>query len=233
MKNILVTGATRGVGLALIQALTPKRWRIHALGRDFSSIPNDPARDIVKVEYNLEDVNGIPALVASLPPMDALVNNAGMMLSIPYDDYSRSDAARLMAVNLEAPVWLIREVSRNMIEKKAGRIINNASIAAYNGLYFDIWYGITKAGLINATKTYARILGAHSIAVNSIAPGPIETDMADAIPVERIQGFKTSVPSGRLAKPEEVAEVIRWLVEDAPTYITGACVDVNNSALMR
>jgi 3-oxoacyl-[acyl-carrier protein] reductase len=219
--------------LALIRTLDPAKWRIHALGRDFSSFTDDLAGRVVKVEFDLEDVDAIPALVDSLPAMDALVNNAGMMLTIPHDEYTRTEAARLMAVNLEAPVWLMREVSKRMIPHNAGRIVNNASIAAHNGLYFDIWYGIAKAGLLNAAKTYARLLGGHSISVNSVAPGPIETEMADSIPAERIEGFKASIPSGRLAKPEEVAEVIRWLVEDAPAYMTGVCLDINNTALMR
>ena len=233
MRNALITGATRGVGLALLRLLNPNEWRIHALGRDFRAFPDDLAEKVVKVKYDLSDIDGIPALVASLPPMDALVNNAGMMLTIPHDQYARQEAARLMAVNLEAPVWLMREVSKSMTPRGFGRIVNIASIAAHNGLYFDIWYGISKAGLLNASKTYARLLGNRGIAVNAVAPGPIETDMLDSIPVERQEGFKSSVPSGRLAKPEEVAEVVQWLMEDAPAYMTGICVDVNNSALMR
>lgn len=231
--NILVTGATRGVGLATIKALTKETSAIFALGRDFKAFPAELAESVERVEYDLEDVDGIPALVESLPHIDILVNNAGLMLSKPHDEYSRADVAKIVAVNLEAPVALMREVSKSMIERKSGRIINIASIAGHNGLYFDPWYGISKAGLINATKTYATLLGEHGIAVNSIAPGPIETEMLNSIPIARQEGFKNAVPSHRCAKPEEVAEIARWLAEESPVYMTGACLDVNNGYLMR
>jgi 3-oxoacyl-[acyl-carrier protein] reductase len=231
--NILVTGATRGVGLALINALTPEKSAIFALGRNFDSFSAELAEKIECVEYDLADIEGIPALINSLPAIDILVNNAGMMLTKPHDEYTRVEVSEILAVNLEAPVALMREVSKNMMVKKSGRIINIASIAGHNGLYFDIWYGISKAGLINATKTYAKLLGEHGIAVNAIAPGPIETDMLNSIPIARQEGFKNAVPSHRCAKPEEVAEIARWLAEESPAYMTGACLDVNNGYLMR
>lgn len=231
--NILVTGATRGVGLATIKAFTKETSAIFALGRDFTKFPAELATNVERIEYELEDVDGIPALVESLPHIDILVNNAGLMLTKPHDEYSRADVSKILAVNLEAPIALMREVSKSMMGRKSGRIINVASIAGHNGLYFDLWYGISKAGLINATKTYAKLLGEYGIAVNSIAPGPIETDMLNAIPIERQEGFKNAVPSHRCAKPEEVAEIVRWLAEDSPAYMTGACLDVNNGYLMR
>jgi 3-oxoacyl-[acyl-carrier protein] reductase len=119
-----------------------------------------------------------------------------------------------------------------MIQKKQGRIVNNASIAGQIG-HPDIWYGITKAGLINATKSFAKLLGPHGIIVNAVAAGPVETDMMQSIPEARKEAILKSVYSGRFAQPIEVAQTILWLATDSPAYINGTCVDINNGAFPR
>jgi 3-oxoacyl-[acyl-carrier protein] reductase len=119
-----------------------------------------------------------------------------------------------------------------MIQRKSGRIVNNASIAGQIG-HPDIWYGITKAGLINATKSYAKILGAEGILVNAVAASPTETDMLATIPEARKATFKQSVISNRFATPQEVAAAIGWLGTESPEYINGICIDINNGSFMR
>ena len=150
----------------------------------------------------------------------------------PINSYPEEKKQEILSVNLEAPVALIREVSKSMIEKGKGRIVNNASIAGEIG-HPDIWYGITKAGMINLTKSFAKLLGPRGIVVNAIAPGPVETAMLAIIPETRRQQLKRAVYTSRLAKPEEVAETIFWLATDCPEYINGICVDINNGAFPR
>ena len=164
--------------------------------------------------------------------IDVLINNAGIMNALPYDNYPKEKMAQLMAVNLEAPVALIREFSQGMIERRSGRIISIASIAAHTG-HPDIWYGITKAGIINMTKSFAKILAAKGIQVNCVAPGGVETDMLKIIPEERKHQVMSATYLNRFAKPEEIAEVVYWLATDAPEYLNGGCIDINNGAFPR
>jgi 3-oxoacyl-[acyl-carrier protein] reductase len=164
--------------------------------------------------------------------VDILVNNAGVLFATPYDQYPRERAEAMRRINLEAPVALITAVSASMIRKGGGRIVNNASLAGQIG-HPDIWYGITKAGLINATKSFARILGNKGIVVNAVAPGPAETDMLDFLQEARREGVMRSVYSGRFARPDEVAATIVWLATQSPEYINGTCIDLNNGAFPR
>jgi NAD(P)-dependent dehydrogenase (short-subunit alcohol dehydrogenase family) len=130
-------------------------------------------------------------------------------------------------------VALIREFSKGMVQRRHGRIVNVAAIAGPIG-HADIWYGITKAGLINATKSFAKLLGPYGITVNCVAPGPVEdTSMFQVIPDIRKQQIMASVTSGRFATPAEVAETIYWLATQAPAYMTGVCIDINNGAFLR
>jgi 3-oxoacyl-[acyl-carrier protein] reductase len=139
---------------------------------------------------------------------------------------------QMLKLNIEAPVALIREVSKSMITKGSGRIVNIASLAGEVG-HPDVWYGITKAGLINATKSFAKILGPKGIVINAVAPGPAETDMLKVIPEDRKKAILNTVYTGRFARPEEVAKAIVWLATECPEYINGTCLDINNGAFPR
>ena len=155
-----------------------------------------------------------------------------MMHALPFDNYSEEKMEEILSVNIKSPVALIGEFSKGMIKKKQGRIVNIASIAGEIG-HPDIWYGITKAGMINITKSFAKILGPKGIVVNAVAPGPVETNMLKTIPEARKKAIKKIVYSARFAKPEEIAETIYWLSTDCPEYINGICVDINNGAFPR
>ena len=119
-----------------------------------------------------------------------------------------------------------------MKKKGYGRIVNLASIAGQIG-HPDIWDGIAKAGIINATKILAKLLGAHGIVVNCIAPSPVETDMQKDNSQERKSEFKKTVVSGRFGEPSEVAEVIFWLSTSCPEYVNGTTIDFNNCSYLR
>jgi 3-oxoacyl-[acyl-carrier protein] reductase len=161
------------------------------------------------------------------------VNNAGILPALPYDNYSVDTVDDIIAVNLRAPVALIQAFAPGMVQRQSGRIVNVASIAGQIG-HPDIWYGITKAGVINATKSFAKLLGPAGILVNCVAPGPVEdTTMFQGIPDARKHQIMASVISGRFATPADVAETVYWLATQAPPYITGICVDINNGAFLR
>ena len=138
----------------------------------------------------------------------------------------------IVRVNLEAPINLIAELAPKMAQRGKGRVVNNASIAGEIG-HPDIWYGVTKAGVINFTKSFARTFGGSGVVVNAVAAGPVETSMLNTIPKERQTAIKKVVYSGRFAKPAEIAETMFWLATDCPEYINGICVDINNGAFPR
>lgn len=233
MKTVLITGGNKGIGLETTKMFLELGYRVVVVARDFSDATLLPdSENIIKRPFDLTDIGGIPQLVSEIGHVDVLINNAGVMFACPYDNYPAEKVETILKLNIEAPVALIREVSKSMIEKGSGRIVNNASIAGQIG-HPDVWYGITKAGLINVTKSFAKILGPKGIVVNAVAAGPVETDMLHVIPEDRKKAVKAAVYLGRFAKPEEVAKAMVWLSTECPEYINGTCLDINNGSFPR
>lgn len=223
MKSALVTGAARGIGLAVCEALGKSGVKIIALDREEISDG---------VIYDLTDLSGISKLVDSLGQIDILVNNAGVQTAVGIDNYTDEQRARILRINLEAPVELIRAVSKQMVARNSGRIVNLASIAAYTP-HTDLWYGVTKAGVVSFTRSFASYLGPHGIQVNAVAPGPIDTPLLDKAQPERVEQLMKLVYTRRKGRPEEVAEAIRWLALDAPAIVNGAVIDVTDGSFLR
>lgn len=228
MKRALITGGNKGIGLATTRKFLENNFEVIVVARDFSAF--DLSAE--KIEFDLADYKAIPELAKKIGHIDVLVNNAGMMNALAYNNYPDEKMDVMLALNIKTPVALIREFAPSMIQQKAGRIVNMASIAGEIG-HPDVWYGITKAGVINMTKSFAKQLGGDGIVVNAIAPGPVETDMLNTIPEARKEAIKKAVYTGRFAKPEEVADTIYWLATDCPEYINGITIDMNNGAFPR
>ena len=171
-------------------------------------------------------------MVEKLGEIDILVNNAGVQTAVAIDRYTDEARRRILAVNLKAPVELIRALSKQMVARKSGRIISLASIAAY-GAHTDLWYGVTKAGVVSYTRSFASYLGPHGIQVNAVAPGPIDTPLLDKAQPERVEELMKKVYTRRKGRPEEVAEAIRWLALDAPPIINGAVLDITDGSFLR
>ncbi|WP_028579222.1 SDR family NAD(P)-dependent oxidoreductase [Desulfogranum japonicum] len=231
-KSVLITGGNKGIGLDTTKLFVEAGYTVFVVARDFENFPLQDHAKVETVKYDLSDVEGIPQLVSQLPGIDILINNAGVMFSLPYTEYPAEKIRQILQVNLESPVALITEISKNMLSNGYGRIVNNASIAGEIG-HPDVWYGITKAGIINMTKSFAKILGPDGVVVNAVAPGPVETDMLHIIPEPRKKAIKSAVYTGRFAYPEEVAKAMFWLATDCPEYINGTCIDINNGAFPR
>ena len=226
MKTALVTGAGRGIGFATAEALRNAQIRVLALDREFEKQRED------QVRFDLTDLAGIPKLVASLGDIDVLINNAGVQNAVAIDRYTDEMRGRILRVNLEAPVELIRAVSKRMIERASGRIVNVASVAAYTA-HTDLWYGVTKAGVVSFTRSFASYLGPHGIQVNAVAPGPIDTDLLKNAQPERIEALMRQVYTKRVGNPQEVAATIRWLALEAPAIVNGAVIDVTDGSFLR
>jgi len=189
-------------------------------------------REQCDVVYDLSNVAGIAAMAEKLGPVDILVNNAGVQTAVSIDRYTDEARRRILAVNLEAPVELIRALSKQMAARRSGRIVNLASVAAYTA-HTDLWYGVTKAGVVSFTRSFAALLGPQGIQVNAVAPGPVETDLLKNAQPERIEALMRQVYTRRVGHPEEVAETIRWLALDAPETINGAVIDITDGCVLR
>ena len=231
-KKVLITGGNKGIGLEVTRLFLQNNYKVVVVARDYKNFEFNNNENVEKIEYDVSNVRGICDLVSKIGYVDILVNNAGLMNSLPYDNYPKEKMNKIMDINLYAPIEFIKHVSKSMIEAGGGRIVNTASIAGQIG-HPDIWYGISKAGIINATKSFAKLLGPKGIVINTVAPGPVETDMMDVIPEQRKKDIKNSVFIDRFAEPEEVAKTIYWLATDSPEYINGTCIDINNGAFPR
>jgi NAD(P)-dependent dehydrogenase (short-subunit alcohol dehydrogenase family) len=223
----LVTGAGRGIGLATARAFLAQGWQVLALDKQFGA---EVAGE--RVDYDLVDLAGIPALIGRLGAIDTLVNNAAVLYCDSYDAIPAAHADEILTVNLRAPIAMIEAVAPQMRKRKSGRIVNLGSVAAFTG-HPDLWYGATKAGLLNITKSYAGHLGRDGVLVNAVAPGPTLTAMYEQLPQSRKDGVMRSVHAGRACTAEEVAGVVVWLGTASPAYVSGTTVDVNSGAYPR
>ncbi|WP_297421825.1 SDR family NAD(P)-dependent oxidoreductase [Clostridium sp.] len=231
-KIVLITGGNKGIGLESTRLFLENDYKVIIVARDYTNFEFNDNENVEKIWHDVSCIRGIEKLVNDIGHIDILVNNAGIMNSIPYDIYSEEEIKRIMNINLYAPIEFIKHVSKSMINSGNGRIVNTASIAGQIG-HPDIWYGISKAGIINATKSFAKLFGPKGIVINAVAPGPVETDMMAVIPDQRKKDILTSVYLDRFAKPEEVAKTIYWLATESPEYINGTCIDINNGAFPR
>ena len=233
IKKALITGGNKGIGLAVSRALLEFGYEIVIVARSFENCPLVGVENVTAIEYDLSNLEGLPSLVKEVGEIDILVNNAGYMQpKYSYDDYPKDARDHIMNVDLYAPVELMNLFSVGMKKRGFGRVVNTASIAGQIG-HPDVWYGIAKAGLINATKIYAKLLGSDGITVNCVAPSAAETDMQKDNDDARKKAFKAAVVTNRFAQAEEVAKAIVWLATDCPEYINGITIDINNTFYAR
>lgn len=180
-KTALITGGNKGIGLECTRLFLENNYKVVVVARDYKNFEFNDNENVEKIQYDVTNIKGISELVKKIGYVNVLINNAGIMNSIPYDSYPEEKLNKIMDINLYAPVEFIKEVSKSIIEAGSGRIVNTASIAGQIG-HPDIWYGVSKAGIINATKSFAKLLGSKGIVINAVAPGPAETEMMKVIP---------------------------------------------------
>jgi NAD(P)-dependent dehydrogenase (short-subunit alcohol dehydrogenase family) len=224
--HILITGGNKGIGLESAKLFLKAGWQVTVLARNATALE----LDCTKHDVDLTDIEAIKDLPALVGDVDAIVNNAGIMHVADFRKYSDEKKQSILKLNLEAPIEIMT-VFADSLKKRGGRIINVGSIAGETG-HPDIWYGVTKAGLVNATKSFAKFLGPE-VPVNAVAPGPVNTGMIHTVPAERLEAMKKNAATGRVAEVGEVACLIFWLATDAPKQITGSVIDINGGAYAR
>ncbi|WP_211462426.1 SDR family NAD(P)-dependent oxidoreductase [Collimonas silvisoli] len=228
MKAI-ITGGNRGIGLEIAKNLLSRGYEVHVLSRSGIS---SPPEGIISWTADVSDFEQTIRIVDKIGTPDVLINNAGIMNAKTASDYCSDEILHMLNVNLISAVRLSVRLAEQMANSSGGRIVSMGSIAGEIG-HPDIWYGISKAGIMNAMRSLARTYGPRGVVANSVAPGPVETEMMKNIPEDRKTRLKAATISQRFCSAEEVAATVCWLATDAPTFINGEVIDMNNGTNYR
>lgn len=238
-KTAIVTGSTRGIGRAVAQALSDSGARVAVVGRDrerASQVASEIGNNAAGFACDVTDTAQIATLIADVEKefggIDILVNNAGVTRDNLVMRLKDEDWDAVMNANLRGAFAAIRAVSRGMMKKRSGRIINMASVVGLMGNKGQANYAASKAGLIALTKSVAKELGSRGILVNAIAPGFVETEMTDAMTPEARAALNGLIPLERLGKPEDIAATVVFLASDKASYITGQVIVVDGGMVM-
>ncbi|MBD3748314.1 MAG: SDR family oxidoreductase [Sphingobacteriales bacterium] len=232
--KILVTGASKGIGLAIANQLK-SNFQILAHASSLESL-HPFGDDVELIAADLSDPIQLQNFCKELKSkhsedLVAVINNAGLTFDKPIIFQSEKDIDLMMAVNLKAPIMISKTAMKIFSVKGKGTIINISSCVAQTGNAFQAVYSATKAGLIAFSKSLAKESGAinsdNQIRVLSVAPGLIETAMTNRIPEKEMQKYLEFVPAHRLGKAEEMAALVEFLLSDKAAYINGSCIDMN------
>jgi 3-oxoacyl-[acyl-carrier protein] reductase len=235
MDLVVVSGASKGLGLAICERLLDENYRVIGIARTktdkFKSLEDVNNDKIFYVQYDFNNTKDIHGLVKSITKkyghIYGLINNAALGHDGILGTMHESQIGELIRVNVEAPILLTKYVSRSMLMKLRGRIINVSSIIASTGFNGLSVYGATKASLNGFTKSLARELGRARITVNTVAPGYMETAMTSGLQGEKLESIKRRSPLGNLATVEDVAGAIAYLLSSDAKNITGTTVTID------
>ncbi|NNG14987.1 MAG: 3-oxoacyl-[acyl-carrier-protein] reductase [Gemmatimonadales bacterium] len=234
-----VTGSTRGIGHAIAEAFLRAGAEVGIVGRDAARAQEVAAAlgagahgvgcDVAEGE---QVERAVAEVEEALGPIDILVNNAGLTRDNILLRLSEEDWDAVMAANLKGAFHTIRTVTRGMMKRRSGRIINITSVVGLTGNRGQANYAASKAGLIGLSKSVAKEYASRNILVNCIAPGFIETDMTRALPEEARDALLGSIALGRLGQPEDVASAALFLASDLAGYITGQVLVVDGGMVI-
>lgn len=240
MRNIVVTGASRGLGLAIATALASRGYRVIGIARSESeefrtaaaTLAQQPeAGPLILASFDLAQTSSIGALISALRkqhgPLYGLVNNAGVGTAGVLSNMRLADIETLTRINLTAPIVLCKYALRSMMIERAGRIVNIASIVAATGYSGLSVYGATKAALIGLTRSLAREVGQLDITVNAISPGFISTAMTAEFDASLREKIAHRSALRRMADPSDVASAVQFLLSDEARNITGTTITVD------
>lgn len=231
MRKVLITGGSKGIGKSMTFKFLETGYQVFAVARKFEDMPD--AENLVKIEFDLNKSENLNQIIETTGSIDILINNAGIMTGNTIHDYSTGDRENMLNVNLISAIELIRLYIGTMMTEGFGRIINISSTAGKTG-HPDIWYGITKAGLINLTATLSKRHKGSGVTVNVILPGPVDTKMMRTVPEERKVKLREIISlAGPLVQPEDIAKTALWLASDEASAINGQSIEIDNGVIWK
>ena len=225
-KVVLITGGSRGIGLACAQRFIAQGDRVAVT---YNSSP--PPEGLFAVKCDVTDPESVDAafkaVEAEFGSVEVLVSNAGITKDGLLLRMSETDFSSVVDANLTAAYRVAKRATQGMLRARAGRIIFMSSVVALLGSAGQANYAASKAGLVGLARSLARELGSRSITVNVVAPGPVETDMTAALGEKRLAELTAAVPLARMASADEIAGVVAFLASPDAAYITGAVIPVD------
>lgn len=233
MKTALITGGARGIGRELVRLFSSSGYIVaftyNKSEREAEDLAKETGSLAIKSDSASETdiLSAVKVALDSLGKIDCLINNAGISHFSLFTEISLKEWQRTVSINLNGAFLYSREVSRDMISRHSGRIINISSMWGIVGASCEVAYSTSKSAINGMTKALAKELGPSGITVNAIAPGLIKTDMNSGLSEADIEAIINDTPLMRIGTPEDVAELALFIASDKASFITGEVISVN------
>lgn len=238
MKNVLITGASRGIGKECVYEFSRAGYRVflnyNTSEETAEKISKETGAVIIKADVSdAVQVNKMSDYIHSnYGKIDVIINNAGISQIKLFTDITETDWERMFNVNIKGMFLVSKAFAGDMISNKSGRIINISSMWGITGGSCEVHYSASKAAVIGFTKALAKELGPSQVCVNCIAPGVIETEMNSHLSSEDMEALCDETPLGRIGKPKEIAKMALFLASDDASFITGQVFNVDGGMVI-
>jgi len=218
VRTVLVTGGNRGIGFAIANEFVASGYRVAVTARSGQG-PEGSMTVTADVTDSASLDIAIAEVEAALGPIEVLVANAGITKDTLLMRMSDEEFESVVDTNLNGVFRVVKRVTKSMLRQKFGRVILIGSVVGLLGSAGQVNYSATKSALVGIARSITREIGAKNITANVVAPGFIDTDMTAALSEELAATYRSRIPAGRFASPEEVAKVVRWIASDEASYI--------------